>query len=94
MVEDTRRINVTFPEQLLRELDGLIPAGKRSEVIVEATAAYLARLKVLATLKATAGVWETADHPELATPEDVNDWLAALRSAWRRVPLFAEDGDA
>jgi metal-responsive CopG/Arc/MetJ family transcriptional regulator len=93
MSEDTRRINVIFPERLLEELDALVPAGKRSEVIVEATAAYLARLKVLAALKATAGAWTTADHPELATPEDVNRWLAELRSSWRRVPLFAEGRD-
>lgn len=93
MSKNTRRINVTFPERLLEELDALVPAGKRSEVIVEATATYLARLKVLAALKATAGAWTTADHPELATPEDVNRWLAELRSSWRRVPLFAEGLD-
>ena len=93
MGENTRRINVIFPERLLQELDTLVPAGKRSEVIVEATAAYLARLKVLSALKATAGAWTTADHPELATPEDINRWLEELRSSWRRVPLFAEGLD-
>lgn len=94
MSDDTRRINVTFPEQVLRELDSLVPAGKRSEVIVEATASYLARLKVLAALKETAGAWTATDHPELATPEAVMEWVAELRSSWRRVPLFTEDLDA
>ena len=94
MSEDTRRINVMFPEHLLQELDTLVPTGKRSEVIVEATATYLARLKVLAALKATAGAWAASEHPDLATPEDVNHWLAELRSSWRRVPLFAEGLDA
>jgi metal-responsive CopG/Arc/MetJ family transcriptional regulator len=69
--EDTRRINVTLSTALLEELDGLVPAGKRSEVIAEATAAYLSRLKVLAALKETQGVWRAEDHPEMATPEDV-----------------------
>jgi metal-responsive CopG/Arc/MetJ family transcriptional regulator len=69
--EDTRRINVTLSTALLEELDSLVPAGKRSEVIAEATAAYLSRLKVLAALKETQGVWRAEDHPEMATPEDV-----------------------
>ena len=90
MSEDTRRINVTFPAALLEELDDLVPSGKRSDVIVEATAAYLGRLKVLAALKETSGAWSAEDHPDLVTPEDVSRWLEKLRSPWRRVPLFGE----
>jgi Arc/MetJ-type ribon-helix-helix transcriptional regulator len=91
MSEDTRRINVTFPTTVLEELDKLVPSGKRSEVIVEATAAYLSRLRVLAALKETSGAWAAEDHPDLVTPEDVSRWLEKLRSPWRRVPLLAED---
>ncbi len=76
MSEDTRRINVTFPAQLLEELDALIPPRKRSEVIVEATVEYMRKLKALAVLKQSAGAWGDANHPELATPEDINAWLA------------------
>lgn len=94
MSENTHRINVTFPAHLLQELDALVPAGKRSEVIVAATATYLARLKVLVALKETAGAWEADAHPDLATPEDVNQWLATLRASWRYVPLLAEGSDA
>ncbi|MGC9349768.1 MAG: ribbon-helix-helix domain-containing protein [Anaerolineae bacterium] len=94
MAEDTRRINVVFPTRLLEELDETVPSGKRSEVIVEATAAYLRRLKVLAVLKETSGAWSADDHPEMATPEDVNRWLEDLRSSWRRVPMLAEESDS
>ncbi len=90
MSNDTRRINVTFPAQLLEELDSIVPAGKRSDVIVEATAAYLSRLRVLAALKETGGAWRDEDHPDLATPEDVSRWLDRLRAPWRRVPLLAD----
>lgn len=90
MSNDTRRINVTFPAQLLEELDSIVPAGKRSDVIVEATAVYLSRLRVLTALKETGGAWRNEDHPDLATPEDVNLWLDRLRSPWRRVPLLAD----
>jgi Arc/MetJ-type ribon-helix-helix transcriptional regulator len=93
MSENTRRINVTLPTTLLDELDSLVPAGKRSEVIAEATATYLSRLKVLAAIRETQGAWEEKDHPELATPDDVSAWLQALRSPWRRVPLLVRDRD-
>ena len=54
MSEDTRRINVIFPVALLEELDALVPPRKRSEVIVQATADYMRKLKVLAVLKESA----------------------------------------
>ena len=91
MSEYTRRINVTLPATLLEELDRLVPAGKRSEVIAEATATYLSRLKVLAAIRDTQGAWKDEDHPELAIPEDVPAWLQALRSPWRCVPLLVGD---
>ena len=91
MAEDTRSIKVTFPKQLLDELDAVVPTGKRSDVIVEATAAYLHRINVLAALRETQGAWRDEDHPELVTSEDVNRWLASRRSSWRRVPLLSED---
>ena len=90
----TLRINVIFPTELLEELDEVVPAGKRSEVIVEATAAYLSRLKVLAVLQETTGAWDDTRHPEMATPEDVNRWVAELRSNWRRGPMLVENKDA
>jgi hypothetical protein len=92
MAEETRSITVTFPRQLLEELDAVVPTGTRNDVIVEATAAYLRRINVLAALRETQGAWRDEDHPELVTPEDVNRWLASLRSSWRRVPVRSEDG--
>ena len=78
-----------FPTPLLEELTRLIPAGKRSEVIVEATAAYLHRLRVLVTLEQTGGVWCDGDHADLATAEDVTRWVNDLRDPWRCVPLLS-----
>lgn len=91
MSEDTRRINVIFPAQLLDELDSVVPSGKRSEVIVEATAAYLGRLRVLAALRETSGAWRDEDHRKMATPGDVETWLEDLRTPWRRVPLLSHE---
>jgi len=46
---------------------------------VEATVSYLTHLELLSVLRETSGAWELADHPDLATPEDVNHWLKQLR---------------
>ena len=42
--EKTRRIGVTFPLWLLRDLDELIPPRQRSHIIVAATASYVRKL--------------------------------------------------
>lgn len=93
MNEESRRINVTFPVQLVDELDSLVPARKRSEVIAAATAEYVRKLKVVNILHETAGVWSEEDHPELATGEDVNRWLEENRSQWHNVPPEVQETD-
>jgi len=79
-----RRINVTFPAQLLKDLDELAPPRKRGQIIVAATSAYVRKLKLLAAIKETAGAWDDESHPELSTPEDIDRWLRQIRSTWRR----------
>ena len=88
-MEKTQRINVTFPERLLAELDELVPPRKRSQFIVRATDEYLRKLKLVSAIQETAGAWDEASHPELATPADVDGWIRDRRGEWRREP--AED---
>jgi len=64
----TKRINVTFPVQLLEDLDRYAPPRKRNKVIVAATENYVQKLRLLAVLRETAGAWDDESHPELATP--------------------------
>lgn len=85
---ETRRINVTLPVKLLEDLDKYVPPRKRNEVIVTATEAYVAKLKLLVAIKETAGAWDDQSHPELATPEDVDRWVREIRSTWRHEPLW------
>jgi hypothetical protein len=87
----TKRINVTFPVQLLEDLDKYAPPRKRNKVIVAATENYVQKLKLLAVLKETAGAWDDESHPELATPEDIDRWLREIRSGWRSEPLWQEE---
>jgi hypothetical protein len=81
---EMQRINVTFPTQLLKDLDELAPSRKRSQIIVAATSDYVRKLKLLAAIKETAGAWDDESHPELSTPEDIDRWLRQIRSTWRR----------
>ena len=90
----TKRINVTFPVQLLEDLDRYAPPRKRNKVIVAATENYVQKLKLLAVLKETAGAWDDESHPELATPEDIDRWLREIRSTWRSEPLWQEESSA
>jgi hypothetical protein len=86
----TRRINATFPTTLLDDLERYVPPRKRNQVIVAATEAYVRKLKLLAVLKETAGAWDDASHPEMATPEDIDRWLRHIRSSWRSAPSEPE----
>ena len=43
------------------------------------------KIKRLIVLKETAGAWSDEDHPELATPEDIDRWAEKIRLQWRRV---------
>ncbi len=92
--EETRRINVTFPVRLLKDLDKLAPPRKRGSIIVAATADYVRKLKLLAAIKETSGAWDDESHPELSTPEDVDRSLRQIRSTWRREPHEQEEGHA
>ena len=93
-MEKTQRINVTFPERLLAELDELVPPRKRSQVIVKATTEYVRRLKLVSTIKETAGAWSEESHPELATPADIDGWIRDGRGSWRRKPEGDEEDHA
>lgn len=90
----TKRINVTFPVQLLEDLSIYAPPRKRNQIIVTATEDYVRKLRLLAVLKETAGAWDNESHPELATPEDIDRWLRQIRSTWRHKPLWQEERDA
>ncbi len=93
MSEETKRINVIFPADLLEELDSLVPTRKRSEVIIRATSEYVQKLKTLVALKESAGAWDDASHPEMATPEEITRWVTELRTSWRSEPPAPSESD-
>jgi hypothetical protein len=74
-----RRINVTFPIEVLELVDSVVPPRERNRFIVKATEEVARRERLRKALDAAAGAWKLEDHPELATPEDVDRWIRQLR---------------
>jgi hypothetical protein len=94
MSSKIQRINISFPKKLVDELSSLVPPGKRSRLVVEATQKELQKIKRLKTLAKTAGVWRDSSHPDLKTIGDVCNWVNRLRrSDEKRLSEFAK-GDA
>lgn len=85
------RINVIFPNDVLRELRQLVPPKRRSQLIVQATQEKLSLLRQQIAVKKAAGAWKDGEHPELQTDEDFALWIAQIRGPWRvRQELFGE----
>jgi len=78
----TRRINVTFPTDLLALLDSVVPSRERNRFIVEATERSLRRERLRQALEASAGAWSDEDHPDLMTAGDVDRYIRRLRETW------------
>jgi hypothetical protein len=74
-----QRMNISFPKKVADELSTLIPSGKRSRLVVEATKKELQRVKMLRVLDRTAGTWTDRNHPDLKTIGDVKAWVQNLR---------------
>jgi Arc/MetJ-type ribon-helix-helix transcriptional regulator len=81
MSSKTQRINISFPKKLVDELSSLIPSGKRSHLVVEATRKELQKIKRLKILAKTAGAWKDSSHPDLKTIGDVCNWVSQLRQS-------------
>ena len=81
MSSKTQRVNISFPKKLVDELSSLVPPGKRSHLVVEATQKELQKIKRLKILAKTAGAWKDSNHPDLKTIGDVRKWVNGLRQS-------------
>jgi len=61
-----------------------VPAHERARFVEAALARELRRLKLREAIKNAYGAWKDEDHPELATFEDVNRWVAEGRKGFTR----------
>lgn len=63
------------------QLSSLIPPGRRSKLVVDATKKELQRIKMLKVLDGVAGVWTDVNHPDLKNVEDVKAWVRRIRKS-------------
>ncbi|MFN3762011.1 MAG: hypothetical protein ACK4WK_02265 [Anaerolineae bacterium] len=81
---ETERLNIYLPRSVAQDLRRYVPARQRARFVAQAVARELNRLKVLAAIDASAGAWREEDHPELATPADIDRWIEERRAEWNR----------
>ncbi len=80
----SKRVSVTFPLELLEQLNRYVLPTERNRVIIQATEQWLKQLRlkqILAELRQKAA-WSQEDHPDLVTVEQVNDYVNQLRQQW------------
>lgn len=80
----SRKITLTLPETLLNRLDERVSPQQRTDFIIEAIEQWLAVEEQLAALDEASGAWTDENHPEMVTPQDIDNWLAELRGTWER----------
>jgi len=81
--EDVERLNIRMPRELANDLKRLVPARKRSQLVVAATAEAVARLKQQEALREEK-IWSDEGHPDLTSQEDINRYLSEMRASWER----------
>jgi hypothetical protein len=86
MAGENERLNIVLPRDLAEELRALVPARKRSEVIAQALAEKLARLRQVEAVREAAGAWSDEAHPELSDYADYEAWKKAIRGGLESRP--------
>jgi hypothetical protein len=91
---ERERLNVYLPCDVAEDLRRLVPAWERARFVSRVLRAELSRLKLLAAIEASAGAWRDEDHPDLATPADIDRWIQEGRTGlnWDRLPGETENG--
>jgi hypothetical protein len=81
---EKERLNLYLPKGLVEDLRRYVPARSRTQFVIEALDKELHRVRLKEALKASAGAWKDEDHPELATPEDIDRWIEEGRRTLTR----------
>jgi len=84
MPEIRERLNLYLTKPLADELRRVIPARERTRFVEEVLARELRRRKLKEAIKNSYGAWKDEDHPELATPEDIDRWIEEGRKGFTR----------
>ena len=81
---EKERMNIYLPKRIADDLREIVPARERTAFIVETLERELRRMRLRSAIRASYGAWKDEDHPELSTPEAIDEWIAASREGWSR----------
>lgn len=76
---NTVRANITFPKDLLFEVDRLVGEGKRSAFLAESVREHLSKIKFAEAAKDSAGIFDPKHYPHFATPKKVRSYIRSYR---------------
>lgn len=76
------RMRIAFPDPLYNALNELIPANEHNQFIVDVLNRELNRVRLMKVIEETCGVWTIENHPDLATPEDMDAYVRRMRESW------------
>lgn len=77
-----KRTHILLEEKLVKDIDHLVGPRQRSSFLTEAAQEKLLRYRQIAALKAAAGAWKDADHPELKGGSE--KWVRKIRKEGER----------
>jgi predicted transcriptional regulator len=79
--DQSQKITVSLPEELISRMNEIIPARQRSRFIAEALEERLALVEQALAIEEGAGIWKDEDYPHLATDDDIEQWIRELRGS-------------
>jgi hypothetical protein len=88
MSNDTRRVHIVMPRELLNRVDREVGPGQRSRFVADALREKLMRLAAERAAGSLAGV----DIPGWETAESTDAWVRALREADDRLDRRSHRG--
>lgn len=78
-MSESTRIRILLPANVSQTLREVVPTRKRARFVAQAVERELHRLQLDAALQASAGSWESIDHPELVDGPAIDLWLTESR---------------
>lgn len=78
----TVKVSITLPEDLVAEMKRL--TSNLSAFVADGMRQHVARVRAERALRGSAGAWEARYHPDLASLDEVERYVDAVRSGWQR----------
>lgn len=78
---NTVRTNITFPKDLLLEVDRLVGEGKRSAFLAESVRKHLDQINFAKVARESVGILDHKSYPYFSTSEKVRSYIRSFRKS-------------